>query len=222
MTTVTRYKNVKATGPGPRLEITTNLANNPRAALSTDGIKFAGGSGSTYATRLYSSGGPLPECPSFVRMTWTAAQTSAVSPPQVYATAPDAQLIEGGETYGYGVYVRTSKSMPMSAKVGVFNGSTYLTAVSGDSVTVPANKWTRLFMTLNAPAAATRLQLNSDPVSSAPFFGIADTLDVTGWMLYKMPAGTPSVTLYGDGDQSGWEWLGPRHASPSKGFGSIA
>lgn len=221
MTTVTRYKTVRASGTGPRLELVTNLANNPRA-VNRDGLRLAGGTGAVVTSQLMATGGPLPECKSFIRMNWTAAQTSNASAVQVYSTDPAYNLVQPGRPYIYSVYVRSSIATTMSAKVGMFNGSTYLTAVAGPATPVPANRWTQLRLEATAPVNCTRFQLNADPTSSAPFFPAGANMDVSAWMLFENPNAEAAVTAYGDGDMPGWEWLGTPHASPSKGYGAIS
>lgn len=220
MTTVTRYKNVRATGTGPRLESLTNIVNNPRA-VNLEGLRYSPGTGGVATMSLLSTGGPLPECPSFLRLNWTSAQTATTSAASITNTRDGYNLVAPGKTYTYRAWVRSSFATTMQVKAAAYAGGTYLSTLLGVATAIPANQWKQLELQVLAPAGVNRLTLNTDPAPGAPLVPQGASIDATGWMVVETPPGIATTVAYGDGDMTGWAWGGDRHASPSSGYGAI-
>lgn len=220
MTTVTRHPGVTAAGTGLALQLLTNLMNNPRASLALTNIQGSFGTGGTGTVEMVATGGPLPECPSFVRRTWATAQTATTSTVQVYNGLAGANLVTPNKPYVGKVWVRSNVAITIRPKFGWWLGSTYKGGSNGSAVLLAANTWTQLPVEAVAHAEADRAQMNTDPEGGLVAAGTV--LDVTGWLLYEKPAGSPSTVVYGDGDLPDWTWSGPAHNSPSSGYGAIA
>lgn len=223
MTTLRRHSSVNATGTGPKVRTLTNVVNNPRAVGLTGtpgGVVFSAGTGGSATRSVVTTGGPLPICPSFSRITWSVAQTGGnVSH---YNGVDGNNLVTVGKTYVIKAWVRSSVAVSQQLKVGAWNGTTYLTGSNATAQAVTAGVWTQLTMEYTVPANTTRLQVNVDTVSGGPYYPIGGTHDVTGWFIFEKPAGATDSTSYGDGDVAGWSWAGTPHQSPSSGFGAIA
>lgn len=223
MTTVTRYPAASATGPGPRLQVLTNHVENPRASTLA-GLAVASGTGGTTDVESVATGGPLPDCPSFVRVTWGAAQTGTAATVQIRNAGTDRNMVQPGRSYLLRAWVRSSLATSMQLKAGLFGGDRYLSTVSAPATAIPAGTWRQLALEFTAPAESTRVQINTDPAtnSGAPLMPAGAWLAITGWMLTETtPGAEAGFIAYGDGDSAGWEWLGTPHASRSRGYGAV-
>jgi len=222
MTTVTRYTGVTATGTGPRLAFLKNLIYNPRA-LTDAGLNYSAGTGGAAVKSRPTTGGPLPEVPSFMRVTWNTAPT-AIGSLQLYNGLVGANLITPGKTYIARAYVRASFAATIQPKVGWWNGASYVGGANGTGVLLAANTWTAVSMEATAPASGIdRVQMNTDLTSTSALPAVGSTVDATAWFVFEKPAGsTVETTTYGDGDMTGWTWLGTAHASASQGYGAIS
>lgn len=222
MTTITKHPTVTAkAGPGPRLQYLTNLVENPRAALSLTGYTAAAGTGGAGALEAVTGGGPLPASRSLVRLRWGTAPSSANSQLYYGKAGLDLLPVTPGKRYTFSVYVRANWAATVSALIGLYNGSTYVTSTGGTVTTLTPNKWTQLTVSIQVPAGVTRAQLNVNPHSSSILPAAGSTLDASALMLYETPAGSTDAAAYGDGDAPGWTWAGTPHASSSTGYGAI-
>lgn len=203
-----------------------NYATNPRA-VTANGWGFSVGTGGAFSSSLLSTGGPLAAAPTFRRMTLTTAPTAGSQTATFGGTGfTDIDAADIGKTFGFRMYVRSSKAISAAAgvSIGWYNGASFISGSTGTGATiaVPANTWTQLPEVLSvAPATATRANLTAT-VPTANISGIAagDTLDVSAILLYKTIAGL--TVPYFDGDVAGASWAGTAHASRSSFIVGIA
>lgn len=226
MTTITRRSGVTATpGAGPRLAQVKNIASNPRAVTAVGlTTRWGTGGAASGSTSLMATGGPLANCRTFYRSTWSAP-TDQPGTAQIANGAAGINLVTAGQKYVFKVYVRSSSTITIAPKFGWYKDSAYVGSATGTATTLVANKWTQLILEGVAPAGANRLQMNTDPTTASVPIPAGTTVDVTGWFPCEGSADSASTgdgsPAYADGDSAGWIWLGTPHASASQGYGAV-
>lgn len=188
----------------------TNLASNPSAETNSVNWSYYLPDGGATVTRPT---GTAPFGSSFSRMTWTVSGSTVGG--GIYQMNMGAGLITTGVTYQSSIYIRSSKAQTMAAYLIFRNVSnvTVGSTVSGSTVSVPANTWTRLTVSATAPATANSALIAAYATTGGSNWLAGDTLDGDGAMLTS--GATPNN--YGDGDSPGWIWNGTANASTSTG-----
>jgi prepilin-type N-terminal cleavage/methylation domain-containing protein len=191
----------------------TNLATNPSAETNASGWSGSYGTGGAATSARVTTTGQSGT--SFYRATITTAPTSITTGGfwvSSNATAPAG----AGKSYTATGYLRTSWAgatfslnlVPYTSSWAYAGGEVY-----GPTVTMPANTWTRLTVTMPAAPAGTenmtiRLRANGGtlPVVNSTMDGDALTLTEG-----------PTVPNYADGNTANWVWNGTANNSTSTG-----
>lgn len=214
------------------IELRRNLASDP--AATTDGIAGWrttrwGGSGQpsiSHAFRTAQTDGPevAPglRLPTYLRKTWNASPTSnsgsgfdqMAGNAEVASSAPGSGLpVAAGATYTLSSYLRpsTAKTLHLRAsfldaagvRIGNFTDSPATAAAAG--------AWTRISLTIAAPASAATLVFTSNVAAGGALWAAGDTLDGTGLLVEA--SGT--LGPYFDGTAPGCAWLAAANSSQS-------
>lgn len=191
----------------------TNLATNPSVETNTTGWSGSYGTGGAASAARATSTGQSGA--SFYRATITTAPTSITT--GGFWVASNATAPAGaGKSYTATGYLRTSWAgatfslnlVPYTSSWAYAGGEVY-----GSTVTMPANTWTRLTVTMPAAPVGTenmtlRLRANGGtlPIVNSTMDGDAFTL--------TEGSTTPN---FADGNTSGWLWNGTLNNSTSTG-----
>ena len=196
-----------------------NRAQNPRAAIDTNGWVAAPGTTGVRTIANVTTGGPLPECPSFVRMTWTTAPTVANQYLGYGTVGSQGQWTMNcvpGENITASLYVRTSvDGLQVRAQLAFYDSAgTYL----GVSVYPPlpqalvANTWTRISVSGVALPGSNRCFIYIQGASAGPLPVIGSTMDVTGVLVGDSGPYFDGAMLW---DTAKYSWAGNAHLSES-------
>lgn len=191
----------------------TNYTLNP--SVETNVTNWSGTYGAGGVATSGRTASPGQSGNAFYRATLTTAPTSVTTSGfwvAVNANTPTA----AGKAYTASGYIRTSwAGTSFSLNLVPYNASwTYAGGeVYGASVTVPANTWTRLSVTLPSAPAGTenmtlRLRANGGTIP-----GVSSTIDGDAMMLTD---GT-STPNFADGATTNWVWNGTVNNSSSTG-----
>ncbi len=204
----------------------TNLATNPEATvylssgsslgwLSTRWFGTSGGTG-TYSLVTGASDGPIG-ITTYCRKTWTAAPAGNGNTGYSNSYGGSSGIpVTAGAAYTFSSYLRTSASGIGAVHMRISwydsSGAAIGSSLTGPDVTLTANTWKRISLTLTAPAGAVTVAVISD-VDGGTAWQVGNTLDGTGLMM------TVGATLfnYADGNSPNWIWNGTPNASTSTG-----
>lgn len=194
-----------------------NFAKNPRGVNSA-GVGGSSGTGGVGVNSFPTTGGPLADAPTFIRRSFTTAPTAGnITVTLRGAGVTDIDPADIGTLFNLALFVRSSKAHTgVNASLGWYNGSTFLSSVSGASDTLAANTWKLLPVVSASAVASTTLASPQVTIPVAGFTGgftSADTIDVSAFLLYKPLTGFDGT--YFDGSSAGCLWQGPAHASRS-------
>jgi hypothetical protein len=210
----------------------TNLVTNPRGATNTTGYAVSSGGG-TSALSVVATGGPLTEAPTFVRQSFTVAQTAlrAYTSFGLLGSSPEI-VVAPNDRVAFSAYLRTSVAgQSWQAQVDFYDAANALVGTSqvGAVTALTANTWTKMEMTTGlAPTGTTKCRLYLVMVGG-PFMPIGGTVDSSAYIAVRTPRGTGTssthMVAYFDGAtaQRGgvtFAWTGTAHASTSTALGA--
>lgn len=182
----------------------TNYAVNPNAVGSVAGFGQAGGgiAGNTTAIasdRAHNGTTSLKRVITGTGQIGSSAQTQGSSRPRVNV----------GQTFSWSFWVYSTKAGNIT---GYCDGSKVSDGTSagmmGGGVAVPANSWTKVSASVNAPVDMYVAQCGGYNLTVAN----GDTVWFDEFMLNSGPA-----AVYADGDSTDWAWTGTPNASYSMG-----
>lgn len=150
----------------------TNLATNPSAGLNATGYAAVAGTGGTAAI-AWNSGAGYQGIPGYPRVTWTVA-TSAITGGISYTQA----VMAAATQYTAQIWVRCSKAQSLALKVDFKDAATAtVNTVTGSTVAVAANTWTRLTVTGTSGALVTNALFTALAVTGGSNWANTDWLD---------------------------------------------
>ncbi|MFI2616691.1 hypothetical protein [Streptomyces sp. NPDC018584] len=126
----------------------------------------------------------------------TATETQAVS------MWPGRLPCTPGEPWSFSGWVRTDRARTVQARIRFWDSvtNTEVTSAGTTGFTVAANTWTKVSVSVVAPAGANQ--------SWGQFTIQAMPVDEVFWADGAMLTRTPAAVEYADGDSTGWEWVG--------------
>lgn len=183
----------------------TNYVTNPSLETSVSGFSMSFGTigvGLMYqdTTLAYSGTDSM-------KMVWTTASISGPA----FAAPPNT--LSPSQTYTFSAYIRSSRAttvMPTARFYSGANGTGTNTDLNGTAVAIPANTWTRISTTQDAPST-TQSGLLRVALSNA--MGIGDSINADAFMITQ----GPTLTNYADGSTANWVWNGAAHGATSTG-----
>lgn len=225
--------------PNPSFEATdgvvttrTNLATNPSFELATGTVNVRTnlvpspqcssgwsnrwyGGGTSVAVYTYPAGGTPSGSPTYIRKTWTAG--GGATNGDTGFDSGDRIPVTAGQTYTGSGWLRPS----VGDKFGVATmywfdaAGAQISRPSGATVALAADIWTRVSITIAAPANAVTGMLVVDIVALGALWAANDTLDMSGPLLEQSPllgtyfdGSAPIKNLVGNPDLatdlSGW------------------
>ena len=213
----------------------TNLASDPAATKYTTPNTAAGwrsdrySADGTYTLVTGAEDGPVDGLKTYARLQITRATPNGrgfhiVGNPEAASTGGNGMPIEAGKTYTVSAYVRNQRlsgavvyAMGVrfvdSSNAWVGSNTSGGSAISemGSPVTSPG-PWVRAWVTVTAPASATKMHAYVREVASGGHVS-GDRIEGTGLMITE----GSKLHAYADGDSAGWKWTGTPHNSPSVG-----
>jgi prepilin-type N-terminal cleavage/methylation domain-containing protein len=194
--------------------LVTNMAPDPTSSGGT-WIAPSSSAGAAVVTSTVSSGGPLPDAPSYYRQSNSSSYSS--SPASIYVTqaGTNALALSGGETYTFSAYVRSSCALSNGMRFDLIvwdgNGISAGTLPIGNQ-SPASTAWTRVTRTTTLPVNAAFVQpiLSFSGQTGCP---PGSTMDSSAVMI------TQGATLrnFADGNSTGWAWNGAPSRSTSTG-----
>lgn len=179
--------------PNPSVEVDTTGFSTQRYGSNVNNAAWAGSR---------QTGGGWNGA-AYYRATATAAWSF-----KSWVTMPEATAVVG-KSYVVSFYVRTSRTMDLTANVeSVRSDGSVVGLVVGTATSVPANTWTRLSQIHTVPASGARLR----GVVVAETLNNGDRIEVDG-ILYEQ---TTTVGTWFDGSSAGSVWLGTAGKSASR------
>jgi hypothetical protein len=208
---------------GNTIERRRNFFNNPSAATATDWGNVAGTTGVVAAT-IPTTGGYVGT--TFYRATWTTANTVATGA-GIYVSTPDivdqyglgGAAATAGKTFTASMWVRSSVAQVVTPNIEwkTAGGASVISTTTGAAFTLPANTWTRVWVTGVAPATTARMTLTvyTGGTGSA-VMPINSTLDGDAALIEV----SPTLNDYFDGTNAAtktqtFSWVGTANASAS-------
>lgn len=190
-----------------------NLATNPSCESNVTNWTTNGGTGGGAATISQGSNGLYG---SYTCMqTTTTASTGAAGGPNIAAAG--ASNVSANTNYTFSGYVRINKVQHVAISVrwltstGTAIGTDLTNTATIDTV---GNVWQRTSYTLTAPANATQARYYFYVVAGGTNWNVGDTFEVDGVMVTQ----GSGLYNYGDGNSSGWSWIGtPSNNTTSTG-----
>lgn len=196
--------------------VVTNYCLNPRAVTSTGWLYQLGTTEASTQT-LETGAGPNG-LNNFIRRTINTAKTTGNS--GFYRNETGAAGASG-ELWTASVWVRTSAAVNMQLNMTFRVGSTTVNTISGASIAIPANTWTRLTTSNTSTGTFDNIQAWAI-LPSASIVPVGGTIDTTQMLIMKGYADVPffdgAVPAAGDFT---YAWSGAANASTSYQQGKI-
>lgn len=191
----------------------TNLAVNPSVETNLTSWSGAYGTGGAATGARTTSTGFSGT--SFYRATITTAPTS-ITTGGFWVASNASTPAAAGKTYTASGYIRTSWAgtsfslnlVPYNASWGYTGGEVY-----GSSVTVPANTWTRVSVTMPSAPATTENMTLRIRANGGTLPAVNSTMDGDAFMLTE----GSSIPNYADGNTTDWTWNGTVNNATSTG-----
>lgn len=203
-----------ATNPGfetasGTVVVRTNRALNPSVESGLTGWGLWMGSG-TAAQSLATSG--VVYGTQFQRITWSVATTTKTGG-SIYSDTP----IAASKQYTLSAWVRSSITQVVNPQLQFWNGGTPTVSIGGSDFNLPANVWTRVYLTAISGASDTKVDFRVYATSAASsLWTIGATLDTDAVLIEE----TPVIGPYFDGATPAagdftYAWTGAANASTS-------
>lgn len=193
----------------------TNQVTNPTFATSTSGWGLSTGTGGVAAPSLQPSGGV--DGGTYYRATWSTTPTAGASYVSKGTGGGDATrdtLVNGGQTYNFNGWVRTSWATTIGMYAAPYDATNVATAGNvSPGTAIPANTWTRLNVSFTpaSTAVSTVVRFIINSPTSIPVNG---TFDIDQIMVTQ---GAAPYTYADPIINSNWVWNGTPNASSSTG-----
>lgn len=180
---------------------------------NTGGTTYAwtGSANASTSTATFNDGPLLPDgsrVGTYVRRTVTALKTGGNSGPWCRVPNGSYSLLPGDQVTPT-MYVRFSVEVSATVQSSARSGSGIVSSAI-ETVTIPANTWTRIGQPVTATAAADNTQVWAT-LSSEAILPVGATVDTTAGLSEKVAQTLP----YFDGDMPNSAWTGAANASTS-------
>lgn len=175
-----------------------NQIQNPRASVNTTGWNIGPNGGGAATLAQVTTGGPLANCPSFLRATITTA-----APPSFYIyNGGNTTVVTPGTLYEVSTYVRCTAAVTVAFNMSEQNaaGTGIGTSANFAATALTANTWTRL--SSQYTSSPTAVKSSPQLLTTVGTLPIGATLDSTGWMVTL----GGYILAYFDGDTTGCSW----------------
>jgi hypothetical protein len=147
-----------------------NLAKNGAARISAAGWQNFGGTG----VANFTSGGPLPDMPTYVLASGTASQGASLGLSGSLADAEYAMPVDPANSYGVSSYILLPDAGTGGLLLYWFDATgVIITFSTATLVPIPANTWTELTFEATPPAGAASMAVLCRAVESHATAGVA-------------------------------------------------